>query len=87
MTKGLESEFVSNRDGMSYAKGLVATTENIISDTWQCIKMYEDQKIPLPPTAAFKCRSLVTFAAITELMSLVLPKSIKVSVSKVLEHS
>lgn len=49
--------------------------------------MYEDQKIPLPPTAAFKCRSLVTFAAITELMALVLPKSIKVAVFKVLEHS
>jgi len=34
VTKGLESEFVSGKDAMSYAIGLVATTESIISDTW-----------------------------------------------------
>lgn len=33
-TKGLEHDFASNRDNLSYAKKLKETTESIISDTW-----------------------------------------------------
>ena len=78
---------VTNIGNLSYAKGLAQASETIIADVWQCVKMYEEQKIPLPPTASFKCRSLVYFAAISELMALVLPRSIRVSVAKVLEQS
>jgi len=81
------ANFMFNASSLSYAKGLKEATESIIADVWQCIKMYDDQKIPLPPTAAFKCRSLISFAAVSELMALVLPKSIKVSVAKVLQQS
>jgi len=80
-------QFMVNAGSLCYARGLAQATESIISDVWQCVKMYDEQRTPIPPTAAFKCRSLICFAAIAELMALVLPRSIKVSVPKVLEHS
>ncbi len=41
----------------------------------------------MPPTAIYKSRSLVMLAVIAELMSLMLPLNVKVSVAKVLEES
>ena len=81
--KGLEF----NVGSLNYAKGLAQASESIIADVWQCIKLYDEKRLPLPPTVAFKCRSLVSFAAIAELMAMVLPKMIKVSVPKVFEQS
>ena len=67
------------------AKGLVQGTESIIADVWHCMKMYKKSRMPLPPTVAFKCRSMVSFAVTAELMSMVQPKMIKVQVSKLIE--
>ena len=78
---------VFNTGSLSYAKGLAQATESIIGDVWQCIKLYDEKRLPLPPTVAFKCRSLVSFAANAELMAMVLPKMIRVSIPKVLEQS
>ena len=41
----------------------------------------------MPPTAIFKSRSLVMLAVIAELMSLMLPLNVKVSVASVLQES
>ena len=76
---------VFNSGSLSYAKGMAQATESVIGDVWRCIKMYDEQRLPLPPSVAFKCRSLVSCAAIAELMAMVLPKMIRVSVAKVLE--
>ena len=78
---------VFNTGSLSYAKGLAQATESIIGDVWRCIKLYDEKRMPLPPTVSFKCRALISFAAVAELMAMVLPKMIKVSVAKVLEQS
>ena len=41
----------------------------------------------MPPTAAYKCRSLILFACIGELLSLIMPSTIAVSMAAVLEKS
>ena len=67
---------------MVYAKEFMKTSETIIADVWKCHKDFV-RKV-MPPTAVFKCRSLVLFAIIAELMSLVFPQDINVALSKVL---
>ena len=76
---------IFNTGSLSYAKGLAQATESIIGDVWSCIRLYDEKRLPLPPTLAFKCRSLISFAANAELMAMVLPRMIKVSVPKVFE--
>ena len=81
----LVSDMVPNLGSLSYAKGLAQASESIIADVWGIFKMYNNQRLPLPPTVAFKCRSMISTAAVAELMALALPKLIRVSVAKVLE--
>jgi hypothetical protein len=69
----------------SYAAGLATSVETIIKDTWNLVKMFKGKL--MPPTAAYKCRSLIMFACLGELLSLIMPKTIAVSMAAVLEKS
>ena len=42
------------------------------------------QNVPLPPTSLFKCKSLILFAIMGELMALMLPMTIRISMIQVL---
>ena len=63
---------------------IAACSEAIVADTWKCIKLHEDLKIPMPPTACFKARSLAVFAITAELFSLFLPYQIHINIKAIL---
>ncbi len=62
-------------------------TNSVVSDVWACVSKHTDGNLAMQPTAVFRSRSLVTFELLSELMSMLTPQSIKVSVLKVLEQN
>jgi len=57
-------------------------SEQTIADVWSILKYHEDNKLPMPPTSCFKAASLVVFALMAEIFSIILPKHIKISIQK-----
>ena len=72
---------------LTYATGLVRVIEKIIKDSWELVRQFEESNKSMPPTAAFKCRSLVLFGCVAEMLSLIMPNAIAVSVSEVVKRS
>lgn len=75
---------MTNVCNQAFAKGLADTTNCIIHDVWTSVKEHNDSKLPMAPTAIFKSRSLTAFATLAELMCMMVPNQIKISVPKVL---
>ena len=71
----------------SYATGLVLVSETIAVSTWNTLKQFQEHRIPMPPTCVFRCRALLYFAAVGELMSLIIPDCIHVSMQRVLDRA
>ena len=58
-------------------------SERVIADVWSVLKHHEDKKAPMPPTTCFKANSLVMFTVMCELFALIIPRHIKLSLTKV----